>query len=103
MRDSILIAIFASTLASAAGAAPQSIAVRYSNADLAAAPGAARLAHRIHAAADSVCGGEDVVARTGHQFAACRQAAETQAATEIGSPLVSGALGLASPATLSRR
>jgi hypothetical protein len=46
-------------------------------------------------AANRLCGGEDPVARTGLNIAKCRREAEARAATELGAPLVSHALGLA--------
>ena len=77
-----------------AGAAPVSVSIRISTADL-ASPGRARsLAIRLRAAAATVCGGDvDRVARTSDLFAKCREAAIDHAVSGLKAPLLAQALG----------
>ena len=77
-----------------AGAAPTSVRVRVSRADLASPGRAKSLAIRIRAAAATVCGGDvDPVVRTSDLFALCREAAIDRAVRGLGDPVLARALG----------
>lgn len=77
-----------------AGAAPVSITVRASGADLASPRQARALAIRIRAAAATVCGADvEPFVRTGDAFAACREAAIDHALAGLNAPVLSRALG----------
>jgi UrcA family protein len=77
-----------------AAGAPDAVSVRYAAHDLADPAGARNIALRIRVAANRLCGGEDPVARSAFDIAACRQATEAHAAAALAAPLVSHALGL---------
>jgi UrcA family protein len=107
--SAILAASFATTLAGAAIAADldegpsRGFTVKYSSDELTTAAGARRVALRIEAAANEVCGGDTVLSSTGPGFSDCRMKAVTLAADQIGSPLVRQALGLERAAAVASR
>jgi UrcA family protein len=77
-----------------AGAAPVSIRIHASSADLTSPRQAKALAVRLRAAAATVCGGDlEPFVRTGDTFATCREAAIDHAVAGLNAPLLSRALG----------
>ena len=79
-----------------AGAAPVSIRIHASSAELASPRQAKALAIRLRAAATTVCGGDvEPFVRTGDAFATCREAAIDRAVAGLNAPLLSRALGRA--------
>lgn len=107
--SAILAASFATTLAGAAIAADldvgqaRALTVKYSSEELDTAAGARRVALRIQAAANEACGGDTVLASTGPGFADCRAKAVSDAADQIGSPLVRRALNIDRAAAVASR
>ncbi len=77
-----IVATFVTVSASApAHAEPVTAAVHYGDLDLASPAGAARLRHRIHAAADQVCGPQEALFRA--RIADCRRTAIARAEAAI--------------------
>jgi UrcA family protein len=70
-----------------------SVAIRYSEADLATPAGARALASRIKDAAILVCGGDSVVDRQAVGYDDCREAAIDAALSSVKAPMVAEALG----------
>jgi UrcA family protein len=83
---------------------PVSQTVRYGDLNLATSEGARRMAFRIRVAAQSVCGGDYSVVRTGTGFDECVSSTVEQAAMKLDAPLVTEALdATSSHSVLARR
>ncbi len=66
--------------------------VRYAPSEAISPEGAKRIALRIQIAAERVCGGNNVLVRTGGNFGLCRRDAIERAAATLGAPFVTQAL-----------
>jgi UrcA family protein len=71
--------------------------------DLGSAAGARVAATRIRLAADYVCGGDLLLGRMSDDFIPCRHAAIDRALASLHAPLVSAALGRATPTSMAER
>lgn len=70
-----------------------SVKVTYTDSDLQNPRGAEALAFRIRLAASEVCGGGNIVVRSGAHFPICRSAAIDRALGVLNAPMVTAALG----------
>lgn len=68
------------------------VTIRYSQDEIRTAEGAQALALRLRVAAVDVCGGQDVVQRSGSGFRRCVRATLDRSAMDLGSPMVARAL-----------
>ena len=73
--------------------APATRILRYTEADLRTVAGARSLAFRIRQAATDVCGGENVLLRTGQAFYRCTNATIERAMADLDAPRVREAMG----------
>lgn len=97
-----LVSTAAAQVSPRSGGDPAATRIAYRDADIHTTGGARRLAFRLKVAAAGVCGGDDIIIRTGDAFARCQAATVRHAASELGAPLVTEALGL-SPVTFAGR
>ena len=77
--------------------------VQVGDLDLHTQAGAKTAARRIHQAADSVCGGENLLWRQASDFQSCRIQAIDRTLATIDAPLVSAALGRPTPTGMASR
>jgi UrcA family protein len=71
--------------------------------DLHSQAGARTAAHRIHVAADYVCGGDNLLWRRASDFQDCRNGAIDRALASLKAPMVSAALGRPTPTGMASR
>ena len=67
--------------------------VHFGDLDVGSSGGAKQLAFRIRVAAYAVCGGDNVIAREDHDFAACVRGSVNRAATRLDIASLNAALG----------